>query len=259
MSSIRVDIENEGARSSDLVTRMSDQNDDHSNTPIVHNGIGLTTRGFNLQRQNGVVIFLDVLGIKGIWKKRPAINVVNDWKSVIRSFMDSLENNPPNSGHHLRVLSDTIIIAIPGPLNNSIINNTFDLLLEPFMHGLEIGMLLRGTISHGEYYLSNELIIGEALDDAAYSHNKLKWIGVSLSPNLSDKKKEINHVRTNSAVVYDHIPYEDRSYRGLVLNWPFHDTNKECIIALRREKNDSDPSIKEKHDNTCIFYQEYKR
>ena len=78
-----------------LVTRMSGQNDDHSNTPIVHNGIGLTTRGFNLQRQNGVVIFLDVLGIKGIWKKRPAINVVNDWKSVIRSFMDSLENNPP--------------------------------------------------------------------------------------------------------------------------------------------------------------------
>ena len=159
----------------------------------------------------------------------------------------------------MRVLSDTIIIAIPGPLNNSIINNTFDLLLEPFMHGLEIGMLLRGTISHGEYYLSNELIIGEALDYAAYSHNKLKWIGVSLSLNLSDKKKEINHVRTNSAVVYDHIPYEDRSYRGLVLNWPFHDTNEECIIALRREKNDSDPSIKEKHDNTCIFYQEYKR
>ena len=75
--------------------------------------------------------------------------------------MDSLENNPPNSGHHLRVLSDTIIIAIPGPLNNSIINNTFDLLLEPFMHGLEIGMLLRGTINHGEYYLSNELIIGK--------------------------------------------------------------------------------------------------
>lgn len=39
-------------------------------------------------------------------------------------------------------------------------------------------MLLRGTISYGAYYLSNELIIGEALDDAAYNHDILKWIGV---------------------------------------------------------------------------------
>jgi hypothetical protein len=41
-------------------------------------------------------------------------------------------------------------------------------------------MLLRGTISYGAYYLSNELIIGEALDDAAYNHDILKWIGVGV-------------------------------------------------------------------------------
>jgi hypothetical protein len=259
LSSIRLDIEDEGPRTSDLVTRMGGQNDDHSNTPIVHNGIGLTSRGFNIHREYGIVIFIDVLGIKGIWKKRPAINVVNDWKSVVRSFMDSIDNNPPNSGHHLRVLSDTIIIAIPGPLNYSIINRAFDLLLEPFIHSLKIGMLLRGIISHGEYYLSNELIIGEALDDAASNHNKLKWIGISLSPSLSDRKNETNIVRTNSAVMYDNIPLKDRPYRGLALNWPFHDTREECIIALQHKKNDSDPSIKEKHDNTCVFYQRCRR
>jgi hypothetical protein len=168
--------------------------------------------------------------------------------------MDSLESNPPNSGHHLRILSDTIIITIPGPLNHYIINSTFDLLLEPFIHSLKIGMLLRGIISHGEYYLSNELIIGEALDDAAINHNKLNWIGLALSPNLSDKNNEINLVRTNSAVMYDNIPLKDRSYRGLALNWPIYDSREECYSALLREKNDSDPSIKEKHDNTCMFY-----
>jgi len=163
LSSIRVDIDNEKTRQNNLVTDIGGQNDDHLNTPIVHDGIGLTTRGFNIHREDGIVIFIDVLGIKGIWKKRPAINVVNDWKSVIRSFKDTLENNPPNSVHYLRVLSDTIIITIPGPLNCSIINSTFDLLLEPFIHSLKIGMLLRGIISHGEYYLSNELIIAVAL------------------------------------------------------------------------------------------------
>jgi hypothetical protein len=51
-------------------------------------------------------------------------------------------------------------------------------------------MLLRGTISYGKYHISNRLIIGQALDDAAYNHDKLNWIGISLSPSLSSEIKK---------------------------------------------------------------------
>lgn len=99
--------------------------------------------------------------------------------------MDVLQERSINSGNFFRVLSDTIIMTIPCELDYCIIDKTFDLLLGPFIQSsMKLGMLLRGTISHGSYYLSDQLVIGEALDDAAYNHDKLKWIGVSVSPDL---------------------------------------------------------------------------
>jgi hypothetical protein len=170
---------------------------DHSNTPIVHDSIGLTTRGYDLHSECGIVIFLDVLGMKGIWKRflRP-IEVIKNWKMVIRSFMDILEQYPPNSAYDFRVLSDTIIITIPTTLNYPIIKWTFDFLFRPFIQSIKMRMLLRGAISYGSYYLSNRLIIGEALDDAACIHDNLKWIGISLSPSIYKKITNLNNINS---------------------------------------------------------------
>jgi hypothetical protein len=63
-------------------------------------------------------------------------------------------------------------------------------------------MLLRGTISYGTYYLSNRLIIGDALDDAAYNHDKLNWIGVSLSPSLSKEVKDNMRLMSSPIAVF---------------------------------------------------------
>ena len=62
-------------------------------------------------------------------------------------------------------------------------------------------MLFRGVISYGKYYLSNRLIIGGALDDAAHNHDKLDWIGVSVSPSLSRWIKD-NMLNVNSNSSY---------------------------------------------------------
>jgi hypothetical protein len=86
-------------------------------------------------------------------------------------------------------------------------------------------MLLRGAISHGTYYLSNQLIIGEAVNDAADNHDKLKWVGVSLSPALSKKINNINGIHTQTATWYDEIPHNDSPYAGFVLNWPNYDSD----------------------------------
>jgi len=103
------------------------------------------------------------------------IQICRKWRNVIGSFNKVLQGYL-NAGYFFRILSDTIIITRPTELNQSAINETFNLLLRPFIDSIKttIPFLLRGTVSHGEYYLSQQLIIGPALDDAASNHDKLE-------------------------------------------------------------------------------------
>lgn len=115
--------------------------------------------------------------------------------------------------------------------------------------------MLREAISYGDYYLSNRLIIGKALDDAAYIHDNLKWIGVSLSPSISEMITNVNNINTNSAIMYNDIPLKKSVYRGLVLNWPIDESAGECYSILQSERIIAiDQSVKEKYDNTIKFY-----
>lgn len=254
-NTIRVDPSNTRLNSGYSNIPISGIGSDHSNTPLLDDGIELTTRDYNLHSKNGIVIFLDVLGMKEIQKRFSSlIEVVRNWNSVIRSFRDFIERYPPNSGYYLRVLSDTIIITIPTTPNDSIVNWTFDLLLQPFIQSIKMRMLLRGSISYGPYYLSDRLIIGDAIDDAASCHNKLKWVGVSLSPTFSNTINT-NNIDTNSAIWYNNIPLKGSCYSGLVLNWPIHDRNNECYSILQHERSiNVDPGAEEKYDNTFKFY-----
>lgn len=129
----------------DLKVPIGGQIFDGSNTPITYDGIGWTVRGYNLHTETGIVIFLDVLGIKGIWESLLPIEVIKRWDKIIRAFMNILETRPPRGGHLFRVLSDTIIITIPTKLNDSAITQAFGLLLQPFIESLKLRMLLRGN------------------------------------------------------------------------------------------------------------------
>ena len=77
--------------------------------------------------------------------------VINRWDIVIRSFQNSVS--------YFRVLSDTIIIAIPVNLSYGLIGQVFDLLLGPFIDSIKVQVLLRGAISYGTYYLSRLLAL----------------------------------------------------------------------------------------------------
>jgi len=240
---------------SDINIQIGGQAFDSSNTPVTYDGIGWTVRGYNLHSETGLIIFLDVLGMKGIWKRLPSIEVINRWNTVIRAFMDTLEERPPKGGHIFRVLSDTIIITIPTILNHFAIRDTFNLLLQPFITSLKLRMLLRVTISYGTYFLSERLIIGDALDDAAYHHDKLNWIGIALSPTLSASKGSNRQLKTagDSFTYCQSIPHKETPYNGWVLNWPKFDSGGVCYSVLEQERHSSqDP---EKYTNTFAFYQ----
>ena len=76
--------------------------------------------------KTGIVVFIDVLGIKGMWERFNPIEIVNKWRKVIGSFRNVSEEGSLNAGYFFRILSDTIIITIPAELNQSTINRTFD-------------------------------------------------------------------------------------------------------------------------------------
>jgi hypothetical protein len=225
----------------DLFVRIGGQFYDHSNTPLIHDGIGLTGRGDGLHQEEGIVIFLDALRMKGIWRSFDPRTVINIWDSVIRSFQHSLDDYRGyfNMIPYFRVLSDTIIITMPSDLSYGIVGHAFDLVLEPFIQSIKVRMLLRGIISYGTYYLSEKLIIGPAVDDAAYNHNQLNWIGVSLSPSLASRINDIEKVVTDSIIYYTCIPRKDIPYPGMVLNWPNYDSDRECYSILLSEGQSS--------------------
>ena len=98
-----------------------------------------------------------------------------------------------------------------------------------------------------QYYLSQQLIIRPAADDAASNHAQLNWIGIALSPNVPNLRIGDDNT-VNNSVVYYNIPHKKSYYSGIALNWPNYDSNRECFHILREEQSKADPSSKVKYD-----------
>ncbi len=80
---------------------------DKSNTPVVYDGIGYHTRGFPSHEEKGFVIFIDVLGVKGIWARMKPDLVFNNWKEIISNFTNSLIDS--NLSNFLPILQHYLI------------------------------------------------------------------------------------------------------------------------------------------------------
>ena len=81
-----------------------------SNTPITSDGTCYEIRGIRYEKVDGVIAFLDALGVKGIWETKDPTEVLKNWDNVYRSFSDTLRHLSIN----LSMLSDTLIISMSG-------------------------------------------------------------------------------------------------------------------------------------------------
>lgn len=145
--------------------------------------------------QEGVVVFLDALGVKGIWARAEPESVISSWEGVLRRLHDSIKRSPktgsvgdtPESlNYNIAAFSDTVIITLkctddPAahvPLVAKIVS-------EPFFFALVKGIYFRGVIAIGKFYQSNTLVIGPAIDEAAEWYTQPEWMGVSTAPSAS--------------------------------------------------------------------------
>jgi hypothetical protein len=231
--------------------------DDHSNTPAAYDGIGYTIRNFPSHPKEGFLIFIDMLGAKGIWQRKDINDVFNRWKEILSQFINSLNNSKLSRFNpYCAIFSDTLIITCPCSIDH--INSIFELLLQPFIYSMETRFFLRGAISYGTYYLSKILIIGPAVDEAATCHDQLEWIGISTTPILSKYLFNKGYNKETDSYIHNClVPTKNNPQKGFALKW-FKCENQTLIQILRDEYNkQSKLSIKKKYENTLKFYKFY--
>ena len=177
-------------------------------------------------KKKGVVILLDALGIKGIWKGNSPTDVQHNWNTVI-SNCSSLVNElkPFVLSTSFNAFSDTVVITATSSDIENLISKMAETLIKTMEIAITHNIFFRGCISVGEFFPDPNIIVGKAIDDAAQYYQIPDWIGISVTPN---SHKFINsnciHSEKNQGlfVEYD-IPLKNTiEKKGLALNWPIY-------------------------------------
>jgi hypothetical protein len=183
--------------------------------------------------QEGVVVFLDALGVKGIWARAEPESVIRSWEDVLRRLHESIEKSPKAGSvggtpecldYNIAAFSDTVIITLkctddPAahvPLVAKIVS-------EPFFYALLKGVYFRGVIAIGKFYQSSTLVIGPAIDEAAEWYTQPEWMGVSTAPSASFGLSRLEDQKANISkwfIKYD-IPSKSGPQKNeWALAWP---------------------------------------
>jgi hypothetical protein len=187
----------------------------------------------NARMQEGVVVFLDALGVKGIWARADPEIVVSSWEEVLKRLRDSIEKSPKMGSigdkpeplnYNIAAFSDTVILTLkctddPAahiPLVAKIVSDVF-------FYALIKGIYFRGVIAIGKFYQSKTLMIGPAIDEAAEWYTQPEWMGVSAAPSASFGLSRLEDQKANVSkwfVKYD-IPSKGGPQKAeWALAWP---------------------------------------
>jgi hypothetical protein len=180
--------------------------------------------------KKGVIAFIDVLGVKGLWARTNPKEFMRSWKQVLRLFSASRKAMLKVYGFSgkqtsIRAFSDTIIITFTtkdNPVDYILFMG--DLLMFPFFGAIDMGIYLRGVINIGEFEISDTIILGPAIDEAAEWYTKPDWFGISLTPSASFGLEQLIDKGVDHSKIfieYD-IPMKTgvENVKSFALNWP---------------------------------------
>jgi hypothetical protein len=226
-------------------------------------------------KHEGVVIFLDVLGTKGIWKRTPE-KTLKKWdifnKGVDAVFRSRVRH--PNSyvakNFRLKInkisFSDTMIITATTRRRTNkrehLLIGIADILMSLMNSSFDMGIYIRGCISLGNFYIaSHRMIIGPAIDEAAEYYTMAEWVGISAAPSAHYALNKIQEAiqETYHYIRYD-IPLKHGVERnGWALNWPHFDihsgdTQRHVLKLDQKLAKHNEISVSLKYRNTLDFY-----
>jgi len=175
----------------------------------------------SFQDKEGVVILLDSLGTKGIWKSRNPEEVLVSWQGVIDSTnVDVLACRDNGIDLKFNAFSDTMIITLTGDDKEKILEEAGTTLNSIISVGIPHGINFRGCISMGKIYRSEIMVLGDAIDEAAEYYEKSNWVGAFATPSVSNCLDSISSTSIwNSFTKYD-VPFHDDKSKGTEKPFP---------------------------------------
>lgn len=141
------------------------------------------TDNWKYSSTEGIVILLDALGTKGIWKDQLPEAVLKIREVLGMTIKRKFEKIFPNKST-CNIFSDTIIITIEGKLEDNFVKMSANL-FSLFVVSLGLKINLRGAINFGVIHKSKNSIIGPAIDECSQFYELPNLVGVVMCPTLS--------------------------------------------------------------------------
>lgn len=243
----------------------------------------------------GFVCLLDALGSKGNWNNNYK-NAIDKHKLVRSNVVDLIRKISGSYYLEIKItfFSDTVLIT--SVCNKANENDYYDdftkfisLVSIFFSYVLFNGLFFyRGSISCGEFYQDDDIVIGPAIDDVAMYYEMTDWIGIMLTSKASFKAlKQINKRNSTPGNRYFtniFLDYKDQHNRNMIpfkkvafsdriltINWPLYykylfeishknpefklncESAREYLIGTFSRKMIPPEAIK-KYENTLDFY-----
>ena len=178
----------------------------------------------------GVIVYLDALGIKGVSSRDNPINVATDLQDCINQFLDigklGVKLSKIFQKLEVRAFSDTVIFSMEKPPKVKFEELPIYialLIIEPFCFALKQRIYFRGTISIGQFYKTKDSIIGPAVDEASEWYQYPEWIGVSTAPSAFYALERLNEIKITPKRFFKYnVPIkEEKTVKGWALSWPY--------------------------------------
>ena len=165
------------------------------------------------QKEEGYLIFADILGWKKIWRNKDSNEKIKTVNRLI-VIKDNLKDKK-NCQYNVNLISDTFIIS----------SNDFEMIKEIskklIEECLKNNFVIRGAISYGEYYNKDTVYLGAAVDEAASWHDEGEEIGIFCTPSA---RQEI--INNEYDLLPDFIKLKSGEINTFFINWYNKETKK---------------------------------
>lgn len=229
----------------------------------------------------GIVCVLDALGTKGVWQIDEPEKYLEKIEKIYND-LDRLKDYGQQQNEDILLdyitFSDTIIVTLhyKDYESESIIPPFARMIDGLYSLCLAENLFMRGAISYGKFIKKGNSIIGPAIDDAAYWHDKAQFIGCILTPSTSLlieygldywlRNPYSDYDYSQHTLLYDIPLKEAKSLHVHTINWPLSiarawesnnviQTPPEVIIKSYLGKYPIPPEAFPKHQNTIKFFQ----
>lgn len=173
--------------------------------------------------RNGYILMLDILGFKDSVSKEHGIRFIEIWESIqkqLKEARDACEKEYCDAEIQISLdflcLSDTLIIGISITPDDEglaflpivVLNDILDKLFLSCIENHHI--FFRGALSYGRYIFDDQhnLVMGQALEEAAEWYEKTEWCGINLTPSAEYyieyiKSQPIQKIRPNAKTMVE--------------------------------------------------------